>query len=288
MAKAIVFIGEDHYFNSMSKNWELPFFLSIPHSGEQVPDNVAWLQNLPEVTLMRDVDRYVDKLYQPAINDLNLPNIVTQWHRYVVDLNRKEDQYDATAVVGAPLAAGKEPKGLHWSQTTHGEILINEPMTQDLHNELVQKYYKPFHQQVQKLRQEMLSQFKVVYHLDLHSMPSVGTSLHTDPGQERPEIVVSDYHGEKSNSDFRDIVMKAYQEAGFQVGYNFPYVGGGITRMYGEPEKGFNTIQIEMNRKLYMNEETKMLNDDTLVGVQKKLSQAISKVKKDLGELING
>ncbi|MEM7647074.1 MAG: N-formylglutamate amidohydrolase [Pseudomonadota bacterium] len=95
----------------------LPFFVSIPHSGEQIPDEVTWLKNLPEPTLMRDVDRYVDVLYQPALNELKITSIVTSWHRYVVDLNRKPDQFDGAAVEGALLPAGTEPKGLHWSVT---------------------------------------------------------------------------------------------------------------------------------------------------------------------------
>ena len=87
-------------------------------------------------------------------------------------------------------------------------------------------------------------------------MPSVGTELHQDPGQERPEIVVSDFHGEKAGGDFRDLVMQAYQGAGFQVGYNWPYVGGGITRMYGDPTQGFHTIQCKILGPVFVDEHS--------------------------------
>ena len=255
----------------------LPVFVSIPHSGEKVPPEVTWL-NKPEVTLMRDVDRYVDKLYEPGIQNLKLQSIVTDWHRYVVDLNRKPEDFDQQSVEGANEPKGKHPKGLHWSVTTHQEPLIEEPMTMELHNQLVANYYQPFHDQVQATRDHLFSAYSQVYHLDLHSMPSLGTDLHPDPGQQRAEVVISDFHGQSASPEFLEVVMKAYQEVGFQVAYNWPYVGGGITQMYGRPQENRHTIQVELNRALYMNEETKKLNNDTLADVQLKLEKALAAV----------
>lgn len=264
------------------------FFVSIPHSGERVPDQVTWLQDLAEPTLMRDVDRFVDKLYQPAIAELGLELVQTPWHRYVVDLNRREDEYDLGAADGAPFEKGKHPKGLHWRVTTIGEELIKQPMSAELHQSLVESYYQPFHRQLHEKRQEFLDRFGVCYHLDLHSMPSKGTDLHPDPGEDRAEVVVSDYHGQSSTEEFKAIVIKAYQHAGFEVAYNWPYVGGGITQRYGKPDEGFNTIQIELNRKLYMDEQTKQLRPELTQSLQVKLTSALKEVAEQLKELLNG
>ncbi len=272
----------------MESTLKTPFFVSIPHSGEQVPAEVSWLQGLPEVTLMRDVDRFVDKLYQESLQQLAIPSIVTPWHRYVVDLNRKPDQYDATAVLGATEPAGQFSRGLHWSVTTHKEVLIPQPMSQELHEQLVEKYYKPFHESVQGMRKTMKQQLGVVYHLDLHSMPSVGTELHSDPGETRAEVVVSDFHGASAEPFYRDLVMESYQKAGFQVAYNWPYVGGGITQMYGEPASGFHTIQVELNRAQYMDETSKKLDPVKSSAMQKKLHKALQGVQQGLQEKANG
>lgn len=272
----------------MNQSLELPFFASIPHSGEQVPSEVTWLQGLPEPVLMRDVDRYVDHLYQPSLDELELPAIITPWHRYVVDLNRTPDQYDQSSVIGAAEPPGKHPRGLHWSVTTLKEPLITEAMSPDLHEKLVQDYYQPFHDSVRELRQTIHQVFEVCYHLDLHSMPSKGTDLHSDPGEERAEVVVSDFHGASSEPFYKDLVMGAYQKAGFQVAYNWPYVGGGITRMYGEPEKGFHTIQVELNRVLYMDEDTKKLNQQKARGVQSQLKTALELIQAGVRDRLNG
>ena len=256
-------------------------FLSIPHSGEKVPPEAHWLKNLPEITLFRDVDRFVDQLYEPVISILNLPAVITPWHRYVVDPNRREDEFDNQTVAGAEPSQGLNKMGLHWSQTTFGEPLITEPLSMGLHQQLMRDYYQPFHDSIRKTSQEMKTKGQV-FHLDLHSMPSVGTDLHPDPGQKRAEVVISDFHGQSAVSEFKEIVMRSYRQADFQVSYNKPYVGGGITRIYGNPSGGHNTLQIELNRSLYMDEMTKKILPDRIELLKLKLEKVILTVYNNL------
>ena len=169
----------------------LPFFISIPHSGEKVPAEASWLSGLEEPILMCDVDRFVDDLYRPGIEKLQIPSVVAEWHRYVVDLNRLPDDVDASSVTGHPNAAGKFTTGLLWVKTTTGIQLMPNPISATLHQSLVQKYFEPFHTQV-RAQYESFKKLghKTVYHLDAHSMPSRGTAAHRDPGADRPQIVV--------------------------------------------------------------------------------------------------
>jgi N-formylglutamate deformylase len=255
------------------------FFVSIPHSGEQVPPETPWLHGLSEPHLMRDVDRFVDVLYAPAFESLGLIPTKTQWHRYVTDLNRLPLDIDEAAVIGAPNPVGKFPIGLHWTKTTQGETLITSPMTQELHKNLVKKYYEPFHQAIRDRYAKMFSEgHKKVYQLDAHSMPSWGTDAHKDPGKERPEIVVSDYHGQSCEEAYKDLVMAAFKKAGFQVAYNFPYVGGRVTQIYGQPQLNQHAIQVEIRRSLYMNEETKQLDSKKAQQVQDKIKVALTEI----------
>ena len=41
---------------------------------------------------------------------------------------------------------------------------------------------------------------------------------------------------------------------GYSVGRNKPYAGGFITEHYGNPASGLHTIQLELNRAIYMDE----------------------------------
>lgn len=252
-----------------------PFFISIPHSGEQVPQETTWLQGLDEKVLMCDVDRYVDRLYQPVIDQLKVPSVVARWHRYVVDLNRWTEDVDAQSVQGSLNPKGTYPTGLHWSVTTKGDVLIPQPMSLELHEHLVKSYFEPFHRQILD-QYEAFKSYQAIYHIDAHSMPSRGTSAHKDPGQYRPQIVVSDYHGQSSKTEFKDLVIAGYKKAGLEVAYNFPYVGGRLTQRYGRPQLGHHVIQVEINRDLYMDENSKQWQEDKANQLQGQLFKAIS------------
>jgi N-formylglutamate amidohydrolase len=41
---------------------------------------------------------------------------------------------------------------------------------------------------------------------------------------------------------------------GYSIGRNKPYAGGFITEHYGNPASGLHTVQIEVNRSVYMDE----------------------------------
>lgn len=235
-----------------------PLLVTIPHSGEAIPAEVTWLVGLSEPHLMCDVDRYVNHLYQEVLQALHIPHVICPWHRYVVDLNRLAGDVDRDSVLGHSNPSGSFSTGLHWVKTTTDLPLMKQPITPALHELLVKKYFQPFHDDVQGIYTDFNRQgFKATYHLDLHSMPSKGTAAHRDPGETRAEIVVSDFNGKSSNVEFKDLVITAYRQAGFQVAYNWPYVGGRLTQQYGQPEKGRHAIQVELRRDLYMDEVSK-------------------------------
>lgn len=264
----------------------IPFLVTIPHSGEKVPPQTPWLNNLPEEILMCDVDRYVDLLYEPALKLLNIPSVKTEWHRYAVDLNRIPEDVDASSVVGHPNPAGIHSRGFHWVITTYKHQLMSQPMSLQVHQELTALIYEPFHANVRQQYANFKSLgFKKVFHLDAHSMPSVGTSEHRDPGQTRAEIVVSDSKGRSCEAHFKDLVIAAYATAGFKVGYNWPYFGGRVTEQYGNPQIGQQTIQVEMNRALYMDEKTKKLKMEDAKKVQEMVARALEYIRSNIPNL---
>jgi len=237
-------LGED--------NPSVPLILTVPHSGEEVPPEATWLTGLEPALLLTDVDRFVHELYEPATRALKLPALVTRVHRYAADLNRFPGDVDSDAVEGAIEPSGKFPKGFHWVVTTRGERLMDKPVSRTVHDELVRLYHDRFHQ-------ELASRLKGrarTYHLDCHSMPSVGTGAHRDGGQKRADVVISDLQGKSATPAYKDLVVGAFRAQGFEVAYNWPYFGGRITERYGQPAQGHETIQIELNRALYMDERT--------------------------------
>lgn len=259
--------------------FNLPFFISIPHSGEKIPPEAKWLESLSEVVLMGDVDRYVDRLYSPAIEKFRIPSVKTEWHRYAADLNRVPTDVDCESLEGDPRPGKTNPLGFHWGYNTQSEKILPKPLTKELHEKLIERVYKPFHDQVKKQYADFHSKgFERIFHIDAHSMPSLGTSQHRDPGQKRAHIVVSDSKGKSCMPEFKDLVISSYQKAGFEVAYNWPYFGGRLTEQYGEPTKNHHVVQVELNRSLYMNESTKQWVPELAGQVMPKLEIAISHI----------
>jgi N-formylglutamate amidohydrolase len=260
--------------------------VTIPHSGEKVPDQASWLQALPEEILMCDVDRYVDFLYEPSLQKLHLPYVKTEWHRYAGDLNRRAEDVDAGSVEGNTNPAGTHRRGFLWSITTYHHQLMPKPISPKLHQELVELVFEPFHASVRKLYEKFEKAGRTkVFHIDAHSMPSVGTKEHRDPDERRADIVVSDCHGKSCEPKFRDLVIAAYVIAGFKVAYNWPYFGGRVSEFYGQPAKNHHAIQVEMNRELYMDEISKKLKPAEAQKIQAKVEIALSYICKHLPDL---
>lgn len=235
--------------------------LTVPHSGEIIPDEATWLKNIDPLVLLTDVDRFVDELYKPACQALHIPMEVMEIHRYVLDANRLPTDVDASLVEGisAPGVSGKTyVSGFHWARTTQGVDLLKKPLSFELHEKLIQLYYNPFHARIQSMEKTLIKTSGLPrYHLDVHSMPSQGTKAHKDFGKKRPDVVISDCNGKSCSAQFKDLVIASYEKYGFHVSYNWPYLGGRMTEQYGKPQEGRHSIQVELNRALYMNEETK-------------------------------
>ena len=234
------------------------FFTTIAHSGLKIPPEADWLKNIPDSVLNCDVDFYVDELYAFALKDFKIPFFYFPWHRYAIDVNRFSDDISHLTVEGVKPVDSKSPSDVHWHCTTKGDVLIQKKFSQELHQNLIQKYFNPFHQKIQNQFADFKTQDKKqMYLLDLHSMPSQGLAFHKDPNQKRADIVLGTNNGKSSQQEFIDLVLEAYKKSGFNVKLDWPYKGGSITQMYGDPSKGQNVIQVEVNRSLYMDEVSK-------------------------------
>src|SRR6202161_3638916 len=93
--------------------------------------------------------------------------------------------------------------------------------------------------------------FGTVVVVDCHSMPSIGVSR-DEP--RRPDVVIGDRYGTSCAALLPDMVEATMSRLGYSVGRNKPYAGGFITEHYGNPASGLHTIQLELNRAIYMDE----------------------------------
>ena len=52
------------------------------------------------------------------------------------------------------------------------------------------------------------------------------------------------------------LILEHLRGCGYSVEHNHPYKGVELVRRYGDPARQRHSVQLEINRRLYMNEET--------------------------------
>src|SRR5690606_29758211 len=121
--------------------------------------------------------------------ELGATLLVAKYSRYVVDLNRAEDDVDSSTVSDHPRANGAQPRGVVWRSTTDGRPILKGPLSYSQLLARLSRYYTPYHARLQLTLQEFRAQFGYALLLAAHSMPSTGRAGHRDPGAHRADIV---------------------------------------------------------------------------------------------------
>ena len=103
--------------------------------------------------------------------------------------------------------------------------------------------------------------FGAVYHIDCHSMPAVGDPLADDAGCERADMVLGDRDGTTCAPELTALVARSLRDMGYRVAVNDPYKGVEIVRLHGRPAERRHSLQIEIKRSLYMDEQTLVENE---------------------------
>jgi N-formylglutamate deformylase len=229
-----------------------PVVVEVPHAGLSVdPESMATLI-APVQALGRDADLFVDDLYADA-PDVGATLLVSHVSRYVCDLNRAESDVDPLTVEGG--AARSAPHGVIWRVTTDNRAALHRPLPfPELERRLV-RIYRPYHQTLQALLTQRVAEFGYAILLCGHSMPSRGREGHIDPGRERADVVP----GSRGRTTCADSVLRLVDREcakhGLSVAHDEPYRGGFSTSHYGRPRDHVHAIQIELARRLYMDEQ---------------------------------
>ena len=229
-----------------------PLLISIPHSGGTVPPEVADMVRITGRDIFYDGDALTREIYDfgKSVDAV----IETPIARAIVDVNRAYDDRPP-----------ENPDGVVKTVTTDGTLVYREGMFPDdaLVEDLLQRYYFPYHETLG----DLLSNRSIRLALDCHSMLERSPAASVRPGEPRPLICLSnrgDEHGMPVRGRgpvtcppewiraLAESLRRAFAGEG-EVAMNDPFAGGYISQYHYE-RSGIPWIQIEINRKLYLNE----------------------------------
>jgi N-formylglutamate deformylase len=238
--------------------------LDSPHSGVLYPDDFGYSCDLD--VLRHAEDTHVEKLYDFAAG-LGSAWIEAFFPRSYLDANRNLTEIDTALLDEAwpgpvetdPAAMSKIRlgKGLVWRCTDDGLPIYDRKLTVAEIEARIDTCWRPYHAAVASAIKSAHARHGYSIHINCHSMPAVASAFSTNfPGLVHADFVVGDRDGTAADPRLSMKVCTFLRERGYTVDYNHPYKGVELLRRYGDPARQRHSIQLEINRRLYMNEAT--------------------------------
>lgn len=236
--------------------------LDSPHSGTWYPEDFRSACDL--ATLRRAEDTHVEKLYAfaPA---WGVAWVEAHFPRIYLDANRDITEIDTT-LFDAPwpdpvttdeqvLQKVRLGKGLIWKFTDEGEAIYHRKLSVEEVQARIANCWRPYHAAVQQAIEAAHARHGYCLHINCHSMPAVAASHATlYPGLHHADFVIGDRDGTTADPALSLRLCEFLRARGYSVDYNHPYKGVELVRRYSNPPSQRHSIQLEINRKLYMDE----------------------------------
>jgi len=231
----------------------VPLLVHIPHSSTYIPPKIKdkFLLNNKDLQkeLLKMTDRYTDEIFS-CVAELGGISVVYNYSRLVLDPERfRDDKKEVMTAKGMGVIYTKDSKG-----SKLREINENE------RNMLLQNIYDPYHKAITKEVQELLNNFDECLIIDGHSFPAIPLPYETSQEMRRLQICLGTdaYHSPK---DLVEFVRNFFEEINLTTEINKPFPGCYVPIKFLHQDKQVKSIMIEINRELYMNEDTGEKND---------------------------
>jgi N-formylglutamate deformylase len=235
----------------------IPLVLDSPHSGTEYPRD---FDHLPSRASVRQAeDTHVAELYAAA-PELGATLVEALFPRAYIDPNRHVADVDLHLLAEAwpgPTTPSRKTElgiGLVWRLAHGGEPMYARKLSVAEVQRRIADYYEPYQRCLAAALDERHRAFGAVWHINCHSMPAVGDVMSDDPGHARADFVLGDRDGSTCEPEFTAFIATALTGMGYAVALNDPYKGVELVRRHGRPTERRHSLQIEVNRKLYMDE----------------------------------
>lgn len=236
--------------------------LDSPHSGHWMPPDFRPACGVQALREAEDVD--VPALWQDAPG-LGATLIEAHFPRTYLDVNRSLDDIDPQLLDDGPwpgpVAEGSPKlrlgKGLAWRMLDDGTPIYDRRLTVAELQQRIERCWRPYHAALDEAVARALHRHGRVIHLNCHSMPAVAQAYSTEhPWMVHADFVLGDRDGTSADPRLTRWIDRFLQSRGFSVDINRPYKGVEIVRRTGRPALGVHSIQVEVNKRLYLCERT--------------------------------
>jgi N-formylglutamate deformylase len=243
-----------------------PLLIDVPHAGTHIPDDLA-ARMTPEALRTPDTDWHQDKLYDFA-HDMGASMLVATHSRFVVDLNRAPDDIS--------LYPGQDTEGLLPLKTGANEPIYQPGMEPDdtERDQRRDAYHLPYHSKLAEALAEIKAEYGYTLLWDAHSIKS---QLPRYFDGKLWDLNLGTNNGKSCDPSIQDALEAVADNAdGYTQKMNGRYIGGYITRHYGNPANNVHAVQLELSWATYMDEtHPYAYRDDLAAGIRPVLKQLL-------------
>lgn len=225
-----------------------------PHSGKDYPADFDYACDLH--SLRQAEDLAVDQLYS-FLPVAGVPLLQAQFPRSYIDANRAElpvqnlkGEYDGgdSSLVRGVIS----PR--HTTKIYDRKLSLSEVFNR------VADYHRPYHDKLAAMIDDVHARHGKAVHLNLHSMPS---TINRGTGANPFDIAIGTRDGETCAPHIAEKLRTLFAAKGYNAVINTQgYRGAEIVRRHGDPLNDRHSIQVEVNRALYMDEKTLQLKPE--------------------------
>lgn len=234
-----------------------PLVLDSPHTGMVFPDDFR--PGIPIEQCLRVADWFVEDLFGAA-PEHGAVLIEALFRRAYIDPNRSTADLDLSLLDGTwpdPVeASDKTDRGasLIWKVIDGETEIYDRKLTVEEVRARIDTYWQPYHAELEAALDRTHAQFGRVFHINCHSMPEWGDSRWGDDGRRRSDFIIGTRDGSTASEAFTEVVAESLRASGYSVSVNDRFKGVELIRRYADPAAGRESLQIEVNRGIYMDE----------------------------------
>lgn len=213
--------------------------MHIPHSSTNIPDRNQFLLN--DVELDKEILKLTDIGTDVIFNlGFGVEHKIFKYNRLYCDVERLPDDQEEMFKFG---------RGFFYTKTDDGRDLRNEQSFKDN----VKFYYDRHHKNLESAVRNKLLEEGIATIIDCHSFSDIPFETDLIKDDNRPDICLGtdDFHTPKWLVDKLSIY---FEGLGYSVKINNPYAGTIVPLKYYKKDVNVNSIMIEVNRKLFIDD----------------------------------
>ncbi len=253
---------EDKELARIQNKYNNHYLIHLPHSGTKIPPEYLDDYYLDKDDLEHNIYQYADLFTDELFSKLfdSYGGVKSEYSRLFFDPERFGDD---------SLENMQKKFGLGWFY--ENSILENKPLRRTINKAKIRAYFDEHHKKLNQLTSHKLEEFGKCTVIDCHSFSNERYWFHDDI--ELPDICIGfeDFH---IDSILVENIKAQFSE--YTIGINKPYAGSLVPTNYWGKDKRIKSVMIEINKKLYL-EDDNITKSDSFDIIKQKIENIIKK-----------